>query len=151
MIFHRIIIFILLTITDHGPDYRQLDTDSAATVSARKLIPGSVDVLMGSAVVPLHSLLTHRTGKNHTLFLSSDSAGAVSARKLIPGPDGVLMGTAVAPLPSLLTHRTGKNHYTLFLSSDSAATVSARKLIPGSSVDVLWELLYHCVHNSLAG
>ena len=75
---------VMFTSADHGPDYRQLDPDSAGAVSARKLIPGSVDVLMGTAVVPLHSLLTHRTGRNHNLFFFSDSAGAVSARKVIP-------------------------------------------------------------------
>ena len=59
---------MMLTITGHGPDYIQLDSDTAGAVSGRKLIPGSVDVLMGTAVVPLHSLLTHRTGRTILYF-----------------------------------------------------------------------------------
>ena len=51
-------------LTEPGIDYRQLDPGaSTAAMSGRQLVPGTVDVLLGTATVPLHTLLTHRTGK----------------------------------------------------------------------------------------
>ncbi|XP_072039618.1 C2 domain-containing protein 3-like [Amphiura filiformis] len=60
---------------DHKTDYRQLDVGSAPSVSGRQLIPGSVDVLLGTAVIPLYSLLTHRTGIQGWFPLTIPSQG----------------------------------------------------------------------------
>ena len=44
-------------------------------MSGRQLIPGSVDVLMGTTVIPLHPLLTHRTGIQGWFPLAIPSQG----------------------------------------------------------------------------